>query len=300
MHKVTVKVPASTTNLGPGFDCLGLALKLYNTVEMERTEEKDITIKISGEGEKELPRDELNIILSAIKLVFDKAGEKLCGLRIRQVNQIPIGRGLGSSAAARLAGIMAANELLKANLSEGEILRLAAELEGHPDNVAASLFGGLVIVGREGKDFRWLRLEVPENLKVVVAIPEKRLSTQRARDILPEKISLSDAVFNLSRVAMLVSSLISGRWQYLAISTQDRLHQPYRSSLVPGMEEVFEAALKEGARGAFLSGAGSTVAALADENEKRIGKAMQEAFLKKGLKSRVKVLEIDKKGAQVS
>ena len=300
MHKVTVKVPASTTNLGPGFDCLGLALKLYNTVEMERTEEKDITIKISGEGEEELPRDELNIILSAIKLVFDKAGEKLCGLRIRQVNQIPIGRGLGSSAAARLAGIMAANELLKANLSEGEILRLAAELEGHPDNAAASLFGGLVIVGREGKDFRWLRLEVPENLKVVVAIPEKRLSTQRARDILPEKISLSDAVFNLSRVAMLVSSLISGRWQYLAISTQDRLHQPYRSSLVPGMEEVFEAALKEGARGAFLSGAGSTVAALADENEKRIGKAMQEAFLKKGLKSRVKVLEIDKKGAQVS
>ena len=300
MHKVTVKVPASTTNLGPGFDCLGLALKLYNTVEMERTEEKDITIKISGEGEKELPRDELNIILSAIKLVFDKAGEKLCGLRIRQVNQIPIGRGLGSSAATRLAGIMAANELLKANLSEGEILRLAAELEGHPDNVAASLFGGLVIVGREGKDFRWLRLEVPENLKVVVAIPERRLSTQRARDILPEKISLSDAVFNLSRVAMLVSSLISGRWQYLAVSTQDRLHQPYRSSLVPGMEEVFEAALKEGARGAFLSGAGSTVAALADENEKRIGKAMQEAFLKKGLKSRVKVLEIDKKGAQVS
>ena len=300
MHKVTVKVPASTTNLGPGFDCLGLALKLYNTVEMERTEEKDITIKISGEGEEELPRDELNIILSAIKLVFDKAGEKLCGLRIRQVNQIPIGRGLGSSAAARLAGIMAANELLKANLSEGEILRLAAELEGHPDNVAASLFGGLVIVGREGKDFRWLRLEVPENLKVVVAIPEKRLSTQRARDILPEKISLSDAVFNLSRVAMLVSSLISGRWQYLAVSTQDRLHQPYRSSLVPGMEEVFEAALKEGARGAFLSGAGSTVAALADENEKRIGKAMQEAFLEKGLKSRVKVLEIDKKGAQVS
>ena len=300
MHKVTIKVPASTTNLGPGFDCLGLALKLYNTVEMERTEEKDITIKISGEGEKELPRDELNIILSAIKLVFDKAGEKLCGLRIRQVNQIPIGRGLGSSAAARLAGIMAANELLKANLSEGEILRLAAELEGHPDNVAASLFGGLVIVGREGKDFRWLRLEVPENLKVVVAIPEKRLSTQRARDILPEKISLSDAVFNLSRVAMLVSSLISGRWQYLAVSTQDRLHQPYRSSLVPGMEEVFEAALKEGARGAFLSGAGSTVAALADENEKRIGKTMQEAFLEKGLKSRVKVLEIDKKGAQVS
>jgi len=300
MHKVTIKVPASTTNLGPGFDCLGLALKLYNTVEMERTEKKDITIKISGEGEKELPRDELNIILSAIKLVFDKAGEKLCGLRIRQVNQIPIGRGLGSSAAARLAGIMAANELLKANLSEGEILRLAAELEGHPDNVAASLFGGLVIVGREGKDFRWLRLEVPENLKVVVAIPERRLSTQRARDILPEKISLSDAVFNLSRVAMLVSSLISGRWQYLAVSTQDRLHQPYRSSLVPGMEEVFEAALKEGARGAFLSGAGSTVAALADENEKRIGKAMQEAFLKKGLKSRVKVLEIDKKGAQVS
>ena len=300
MHKVTIKVPASTTNLGPGFDCLGLALKLYNTVEMERTEKKDITIKISGEGEKELPRDELNIILSAIKLVFDKAGEKLCGLRIRQVNQIPIGRGLGSSAAARLAGIMAANELLKANLSEGEILRLAAELEGHPDNVAASLFGGLVIVGREGKDFRWLKLEVPENLKVVVAIPERRLSTQRARDILPEKISLSDAVFNLSRVAMLVSSLISGRWQYLAVSTQDRLHQPYRSSLVPGMEEVFEAALKEGARGAFLSGAGSTVAALADENEKRIGKAMQEAFLKKGLKSRVKVLEIDKKGAQVS
>ncbi len=300
MKKVRVRVPASTTNLGPGFDCLGLALKLYNTVEMEKIEGNEVIIEISGEGEEELPRDEKNIIFPAAKMVFDRVGEDFSGLRIREMNSIPLGRGLGSSAATRLAGIIAANALLKASLTNDEILRLAAQLEGHPDNVAASLFGGLVIVYPDDERLRWLKLNVPDGLKVIVVVPEIKVSTQRARSVLPRNVPLSDAIFNLSRVVVLTSSLIRGKWDYLALGMEDKLHQPYRKSLIPGMDEVFESARRAGARGVFLSGAGSGIAALSDREEKKIGEAMQEAFSKKGLKSRVMILEIDKEGASIS
>jgi len=300
MEKVRVRVPASTTNLGPGFDCLGLALKLYNIVEMEEIEDDKVIIEIRGQGEEDLPRDERNIIFAATKLVFDRAGKKFGGIRIRQINAIPSGRGLGSSAATRLAGLIAANVLLEAKLTDDEILKLAARLEGHPDNAAASLFGGLVIVGPDGNNLKCLKLDIPRGLKVVVVIPEITVSTQKARKVLPQNVPFFDAVFDLSRVAMLVSSLIKGKWECLALATEDRLHQPYRKALLPGMDEVFDSARRAGARGVFLSGAGSGIAALVDQNEGKIGRAMREAFLRKGLESKVMVLEIDNKGALIS
>jgi len=300
MEKVKVRVPASTTNLGPGFDCLGLALKLYNVVEMEKIEGSEVIIEISGEGEKELPRDEKNIIFPAAKMVFDRVGEDFSGLRIREVNSIPICKGLGSSGAALLAVTIAANALLEAGLTESEILNSAAQLDGHPDNVAASLFGGLVVVSPDKGELKWLKLDIPEGLKVVLTIPEMEVLTENARSILPKNVSFSDAVFSLSRAAMLTSSLIKGKWDYLSLATEDKLHQPYRKSLIPGMDEVFESARRAGARGVFLSGAGSGIAAFADEREKKIGEAMQEAFSKKGLKSKVMILEIDKEGASIS
>jgi len=256
MEKVKVRVPASTTNLGPGFDCLGLALKLYNVVEMEKIEGSEVIIEISGEGEKELPRDEKNIIFPAAKMVFDRVGEDFSGLRIREVNSIPICKGLGSSGAALLAGTIAANALLEAGLTESEILNLAAQLDGHPDNVAASLFGGLVVVSPDKGELKWLKLDIPEGLKVVLTIPEMEVLTENARSILPKNVSFSDAVFSLSRAAMLTSSLIKGKWDYLSLATEDKLHQPNYISrtenpLSRGWKRSSKALKRQGRRGFF-------------------------------------------------
>jgi len=301
MRKVKIDVPASTTNIGCGFDCLGLALSLYNTVEVELIEEESIFIEVKGEGEKSIPTTRDNIIIPALKMVFDRVKKKLKGIRIREINRIPLERGLGSSAATRIAGIVAANYLLDANLSARDILKMATLLEGHPDNAAASLFGGLVAVTINEREPAWVKLSVPETLKVVAVIPRIKVPTKKAREILPSKVSLSDAVFNLSRLAILLPSLTAGIWENLSFATQDKLHQPYRSSLIPQMNRVLEAALAAGAKGAFLSGAGSGIAAFVSENKAGdIGKAMQDAFLEKGIESEVFILSVDKKGCKIN
>jgi len=299
MKKVKVKIPASTTNLGPGFDCLGLALQLYNTVELTRVKERRIIIDIKGEGEESLPKNKENIIIPALKLIFDNAGLPLEGIKIKEINNIPIKRGLGSSAATRLGGILGASALLEKRLTSREIIELATQLEGHPDNVAASLLGGLVTISYSNKEIKWLKMAIPVSLKVIVAIPELEISTEKARNILPLKIPLSDVIFNLSHLAILISSLKEKRWENLLFATEDKVHQPYRKALLPGMEEVFQAAIKGGARGVFLSGSGSTIAALSDKKEEIIGKAMQNALAEKKIKSRVMILKIDGKGAEV-
>jgi len=299
MKKVKVKIPDSTTNLGQGFDCLGLALQLYNTVELTRIKERRIIIDIKGEGEESLPKNEENIIIPALKLIFDNAGLPLEGIKIREINNIPIKRGLGSSATTRLGGILGASALLEKKLSSREVIELATQLEGHPDNVAASLLGGLVTISYSNKEIKWLKMAIPASLKVIVAIPELEISTEKARNILPSKIPLSDVIFNLSHLAILISSLKEKRWENLLFATEDKVHQPYRKALLPGMEEVFQAAIKGGARGVFLSGSGSTIAALSNKKEEIIGKAMQNALAEKKIKSRVMVLKIDGKGAEV-
>ena len=300
MKKVKVTVPASTTNLGSGFDCLGLALTLYNTIEMEFSGEKELVIEVEGEGKESIPRDETNIIFPAIKMVFDRVKAKPFGLKIKEVNSIPLSRGLGSSAATRIGGLVGATLLLGLSLSREEILKMAIELEGHPDNVAASLLGGFVAVAEVEKKPLWVKLKVPDNLKVVVAVPDRGILTEKARKILPQKIPFQDALFNLSRVALLVPSLSQGLWNNLVFGTQDRLHQPYRSALLPGMMDVFEAALHAGAKGVFLSGAGSSIAALTLNDEKKIGQAMQKAFSEKGLKSRFMILSVDNQGVKIN
>lgn len=299
MKKISVQVPASTTNLGPGFDCLGLALKLYNVIEIEEIKEDKVIIEIEGEGKDEIPRNEKNIIFPAIKLVFNKAGEKFSYVRIREINHIPPGKGLGSSAATRLGGIVSASNFLRINLSQEEILNLATQLEGHPDNAAASLLGGLVMVIPEKESFHGIKINLPHKFKVVVALPEIKVSTEKARGILPQNFSLKDIVFNLSRMGALIYSLTKGEWKYLPLATEDKLHQPYREILIPGMKEVIGNALKSGAKGAFLSGAGSGIVALIEDEEKKIGESMQKALLKKGIKSKIMTLEIDKRGLRI-
>lgn len=299
MKKIRVQIPASTTNLGPGFDCLGLALKLYNVVEIEEIKEDKLIIEIEGEGKDEIPRNKKNIIFSAIKSVFDKAEEKFSRVRIREINHIPMGKGLGSSAATRLGGIVSASNFLRINLSQEEILNLATQIEGHPDNAAASLLGGLVMVIPEKENFHWIKINLSHKFKIVIALPEIKVSTEKAREILPQNFSLEDIVFNLSRMGALIYSLTKGKWEYLSLATEDKLHQPYREILIPGMKEVMESALSSGAKGAFLSGAGSGIVALTENKEKKIGESMQKSFLKKGVKSKIMTLEIDEGGLRI-
>lgn len=293
-------IPASTANIGCGFDCLGLALSLYNTVEVELTEEKGIYIEVEGEGKDSIPTTTDNIIFPALRSVFEKLGEKPEGVRIREVNRIPLGKGMGSSAATRVGGAVAANHLLQGNLSSGEILKLATLLEGHPDNAAASLVGGFVAVTWDQDNPLWVKLSVPGALRVVMVVPEKEVSTCKMREVLPDKVPLSDAVFNLSRLAILVPSLSQGIWQNLSLATRDRLHQPYRASVLPGMGRAFEAALDTGAKGVFLSGAGSGIAAFSlEKKSKEIGEAMRKVFFEEGVKAEIFILSVDNEGCRV-
>ncbi len=312
IRKVKVRVPATTANLGPGFDVLALALRLYNTVEMEvesGKNEKKLQIDVVGEGEDNLPRDRRNIVYRAAKLVFDRFHFSPGILRIRLVNRIPLASGLGSSAAARMGGLAGANRLCGDRLPAEEILNLAAEIEGHADNVSAAMVGGLTVScvyspgGGKGKKIEIVRLDPPGSLSSVVCIPDFQVMTSRARKILPRTVKFEQAVFTSSRVAMLLASLIKKRYDFLGMAMEDRLHQPYRKRLVKGMEVVFREAMKAGALGVSLSGAGPSILAFAKSSPRwgaeKVGKAMQKAFARRKIRSRYLVLGIDKQGTRI-
>lgn len=296
-----VRVPATTANLGPGFDALGLALELYNYIEVTvGAGTGRVNIIVQGEGEGELSRGEDNLVYQAVKRAFRQRALEPPELCLHLVNNIPLARGLGSSAAAIVGGLRAAQELLPVPLSEDELLALACELEGHPDNVSAALLGGLVIScpDREGKH-HYLKARLPESLKLVIAVPELRLSTHDARRVLPEMLPRRDAVFNLSRTALLTASLLTNDLSVLALALEDRLHQPYRSTLIPGMDAVFAAAHQEGALGVALSGSGPSIVAFAQHNLSAIGRAMVEAFASHGVKARYLLTAPASNGAEV-
>lgn len=266
-----VEVPATTANLGPGFDTLGLALDLTNELWVEPIE-SGLEIEVEGEGSETLERDERNLVLKAMRAAFGET--RLPALRLRQVNRIPPSRGLGSSAAAIVAGLVAAGELLGRPVPA---LELATRMEGHPDNVAPALMGGLVASGvlDQGPVARALPLHACWGM--AVAIPAFPLPTREARRVMPDHFGLEDVVFNLSRLALLLPALAQGE----ELDLGDRLHQPYRERLVPGFREVCAAALGAGASGAFLSGAGPTIAAFVDRRRadpEAVARAMAVAF----------------------
>lgn len=299
-QRARVRVPATTANLGPGFDALGLALKLHNVVEMQQRDEPDDLIDITGEGETMLPRDATNIVIQAAELLFREVGVRRAGLRVRLINALPLSRGLGSSAAARVAGLVAANELAGRPLNQRQLLRLATQLEGHPDNAAAALLGGLVssCLDEDGS-VHAVKLAVPNPPRFIVLIPDVEVATHAAREALPPLVSLRDAVFNVSHACLLVSALVAGDRAALRAALRDRLHQPYRSRLMPWLDAVIAAAVDAGAYGAVLSGAGSSVLALADEPTAAVTSAMLQALRTAGRDGRVKSLEIDEEGTVV-
>ena len=293
----TIRVPATTANLGSGFDCLGLALGLYNTIQVARAQALELIVE--GEGAASLPRHAGNRVAQAMQRACEAIGKPLPPLRLRMRNAIPLARGLGSSAAAAVGGILAANHWYGDPLSPGDLLRLATDLEGHPDNVAPALLGGLCVVTvDEGRPLA-VKIEWPPALRCVVFVPDAPLSTAKARAVLPATLTRADAVFNVGRAALWVAALTQSRYELLRLATQDRIHQPYRSKLIAGFDDVVAAALQAGARGAFLSGAGSSIAAVADANHAQIAGAMRRTAQAAGLPGTVLVLDGERSGARI-
>lgn len=283
-----VRVPATTANLGAGFDCLGLALSLFNEVEAETADELDI--RVEGEGAAELPADATNLVWRAAQRVFEHVSHAPRGARLRLRNAIPLESGLGSSAAATVAGLMIGNALVGAPLDEAALLDLAVTMEGHPDNVAPALLGGLVVAG-QADSARLLveRVAIPA-LTVVVVMPSFRLSTALARQALPASVPMADAVFNLSHTALTLLALQRGDYAALIDAMTDRLHQPYRAPLAPGLAAALDAARARGAAAA-ISGAGPAVIAFPASRHAEIGEAMRGAFVTAGLGARVWLLQ---------
>lgn len=295
LKHVKVSIPATTANLGPGFDCLGLALGLRNEIWLTAVPQPGLTIEVKGEGAGKIPTDASNLAVQAAERVFKLVGKRPSGLHIRQNNHIPISSGLGSSAATTLGGILAANVLVDGGLSEQQLIELAVAMEGHPDNVVPAFYGGLILSVMDGDALHVEAITVPP-LQVIIVLPDFDLPTAQARAALPVQIPLRDAVFNVSRVGLVIRALERGNFAALTLAMQDKIHQPYRLPLVPGMAAAFEAAKGAGAAAVTLSGAGPSVAAFALANHEAIAQAMQSTFAAAGLASRAWVLPVENQG----
>jgi homoserine kinase len=293
VRAVRVRIPASTSNLGPGFDVLGMALTLYNEITVERSEK--LVVDIRGEGSGSLPEDGRNLVVRAFRALMPRSG-----FRFRMTNRIPLGRGLGSSAAARLGGLLAAAFLGPRRPPPGETVLRACSLEGHPDNAVPAFFGGLCASRYEGGKLQFVRLRRPKGLSVVACVPDFEVPTEKARAILPKRVPLKVAVQTASRLAMLLAAFEHRQYELLRSAMDDVLHQPYRKKLTPGMDAVIRAAVSAGAFGAALSGSGPTVLAFVPEGKAgAAARSMERAFRRVRIASRSLRLGVDLEGARV-
>jgi homoserine kinase len=268
-RRVAVEVPASSANLGAGYDCLGVALGLTNRIEVEVRgwSRGEIELSVDGEGAEELAADRTNRCVQGIEAALREVRGEIpegVGWRIGMTNEIPLARGLGSSAAATVAGLVAGNHLLGEPLTSADLLRLATAIEGHPDNAAAALLGGFTVAATVESGIEALRFDAPRDLRAILFVPDLRLATDDMRAALPEAVPLADAVANLGRVAFGVAGFAMGRYDLLRILMVDRLHEPYRAAVFGQLPRLVEAARGAGALGAARSGAGSTVLAFSD------------------------------------
>ena len=302
MEPFGVLAPATTANLGPGFDCLGMALDLWNRMDVTPGASGDDSgplVEICGEGVGELGTGDDNLVYRAMAFLFHEADREMPPLRIRCHNKIPLERGLGSSAAAISGGLVAANAMCSQAFTPNELLEMAATLEGHPDNVAAAVLGGLQLVVRDGQQLYTASINLPPEIHAVLFIPEYRIATTDARSVLRSEVSLEDAVFNMGRAALLVAGMTTNHPEYLKVATQDRLHQPYRQPLFPAMKLLFRAAEDAGALGVFLSGSGSTVLAFTQGREMTVAYEMAEAAKQAGVPGRLEITQPTIRGAHL-
>jgi homoserine kinase len=295
--KVQVRVPATTANLGPGFDCLGLALDLWNKATFT-IEGDGLRLYCVGEGQG-IPTDERNLVFQSMRFFCDWRGLTFPrGLTIHCENHIPIGSGLGSSAAASLLGILGAAALLDGPLNHEEALGLAARMEGHADNAAAALLGGLAIVSTGKGNWLARKVEIPA-LQVALVLPEVHLPTHTARAALPSEVTMKDVTFNLGRAMLVVEALRYGDLDLLHQVIDDRLHLPYRLPLIPGGQRALEAAYAAGASAVTISGAGPSLIAFSATDPAPIAEAMTAAFHEHEVSSRSFVLNTTSNGAEI-
>lgn len=298
-----VRLPASTSNLGPGFDCFGLALKLYLTVRATAVTDATDPCRVTTTGAKEnesLPRNAVNLIYRAISFAARREDASLPSLELIVHSEIPLASGLGSSAAAIVAGIKLAALITGKDIPDQKILNYATEFEGHPDNVAATLFGGfLASCTRSDGSVISTKFDWPSKIRVVVVSPHSQLPTHVARAALPRTVSRLDAVYNLQRTALFTAAIAQQRYDLLWDAMHDRLHQPHRESLVPGLAEALALPRMPGLLGIALSGAGPSILALVDDNEEEIGTKISNCFQARNIESTVRTLEVDNKGCRV-
>ncbi len=293
--KLTIKVPATSANLGPGFDSLGLALDLWNESTFELAD--DFTVYIEGEGKGKLAQGRSNMIVRAAQRLAEHVRKELHPFDLHCVNQIPPGSGLGSSAAATLTGLLAANALTESKLTDDEILCLAAELEGHPDNVAPALMGGLVVSTLSERKVIARKLPITP-MQITVVLPDFHFSTKEARNSLPKQVDMKDAVHNISRAVLVTEAFRTGDLSLLGEAMTDKLHQSYRLKLIPGAEEAMNAMKADGASAVALSGAGPSLIAFS-QTESNIGSAAKRAFEQVGLSARIFQLGVSSRGAEI-
>ncbi len=309
--KISVKVPATTANLGPGFDCLGMALPLYNIITIEETVLPGTGIEINVIDKSEtsdelmidhMPMDENSIIYKAVELLYNSIGQTPSELKITVQSQIPIARGLGSSASVIVGGLLAANELLGHPADVVALLSIATEVEGHPDNVTPAIVGGLVLTSQEEDgSIIYRKLNWPEEWNITICIPDYELSTEISRSVLPKEVPLEDAVFNAKRLAMFIEAVNTKDDALMKLALQDKLHQPYRMKLVPGLDRIIENLKhEEDVLGCVLSGAGPGIVVISKKNNlDKIKSIIKDTWEDINVKVNITTLPVETKGAQI-
>lgn len=309
--KVSVKVPATTANIGPGFDCLGMALPIYNTITIEETVLPGTGIEINVIAEsaaidelslEHIPLDENSLVYKAVELLYNSIGQTPSELKINIHSNIPVARGLGSSASVIVGALIAANELLGKPADEVALLSIACEIEGHPDNITPAIVGGLVLSSQEDDGsviFR--KLNWPTEWAITVCVPDFELSTDIARSVLPKEVPMKDAIFNAQRLGMFVQAVNTKDAELMKLALKDRLHQPYRMKLVPGLDKIMDNLRHiDSVLGCVLSGAGSSILVISEKNDlDKIRGIVKDTWTDQNIKSDILTLNIEQTGAQI-
>lgn len=282
-----IKVPATSANLGPGYDTLGLALTLFNNFKVKKRDDQQLKIKVIDKNkDKEIKiADSDNLIAQAYKRYFSFLETEIIGAEIIEEMNTPLARGLGSSASAIIGGLAAAAVTSNKLISENDFIQLAVELETHPDNVVPALVGGLTINFNCNNNYDYYKIDVDQNINCILLVPDYELKTEKLRQVLPAEIDYKQAISNLSRISLLTAAFIKKDYKSLKTAMDDQLHQPYRKKLIKGFDQVIEAAYNSGAVGAALSGAGPTILALTVDNQQLIAEKMQEIYNSLSIKS---------------
>ncbi len=309
--KVSVKVPATTANIGPGFDCLGMALPIYNTITIEETVLPGTGVEINVFADSDsidqlsldhIPLDENSIVYKAVELLYNSIGQSPSELKINILSNIPVARGLGSSSSVIVGALIAANELLGRPADEAALLSIACEIEGHPDNITPAIIGGLVISSQEDDgSVVYRKLDWPTDWAITVCVPDFELSTDIARSVLPTEVPMKDAIYNAQRLAMFIQAVHTKDSELMKLALHDKLHQPYRMKLVPGLDKIMDNLRHfENVLGCVLSGAGSSILIISEKNNlDKIKNVVKETWADQNIKCGIKTLTVENTGARI-